>query len=232
MPLIVPSASSLPFKPALLVIDVQNDFLPPSGSLAVPRGTEVIPVINSLLRLPFALKIASQDWHPPGHVSFASSHGEGVKPLEDTYLLTSLDGKQSMDSLTWPDHCIQHSVGAQLASDLDVDAIDEIVQKGVDKQMEMYSAFCDPFGTSVTALPTLLAQNGITDVYVVGLATDHCVRCSAIDATKFGFRTWIIEDAVRAVSRGEAALEEMKQQGVGIVQIDGEQLERVEAIER
>jgi nicotinamidase/pyrazinamidase len=176
----------------LLVIDVQNDFLP-GGALAVPRGDEVIPVIN-VLAPRFANVILTQDWHPAGHVSFASSHA-GRQPFETTQLPY---GTQVL----WPDHCVQGTRGAQFADALAVTHAQAVIRKGYHAHTDSYSAFLEADRHTPTGLAGLLRERGIARVFCCGLATDFCVAWSALDAKAAGFETWVVEDACRAIDTG------------------------------
>lgn len=173
----------------LLVIDVQNDFLP-GGALAVPRGDEVVPLINALAPR-FANVILTQDWHTPGHVSFASAHA-GRKPFETV----ELDyGTQVL----WPDHCVMGTRGAAFADGLAVTHAQAIVRKGYHAHTDSYSAFVEADRKTPTGLAGMLRERGIAAVYCCGLATDFCVAWSALDARAAGFETYVIEDACRAI---------------------------------
>jgi len=173
---------------ALIVIDVQYSFLP-QGSLAVPNGDEVIAVINGIART-FRNVILTQDWHPPGHVSFASSH-PGRKPFDKMMLAY---GSQVL----WPDHCVQATHGAAIHEDVEIPHAQLIIRKGFNPQVDSYSAFIEADGTR-TGLDGYLHARGITAVYLVGLATDFCIAWSAVDAVKLGFSARVIEDGCRAI---------------------------------
>ncbi len=173
----------------LLVVDVQNDFLP-GGALAVPRGDEVIPVVNRIAR-GFANVILTQDWHTPNHISFASAH-PGKKPFETTPLAY---GAQVL----WPDHCVQGTRGADFAAALDVPQAQAIIRKGYHAHTDSYSAFLEADRKTPTGLAGLLRERAIRTVYCCGLATDFCVAWSALDARAAGFETYVIEDACRAI---------------------------------
>ncbi|EHL02206.1 putative Nicotinamidase [Glarea lozoyensis 74030] len=137
------------FKPALIIVDVQEDFCPPNGTLAVPNGRDIIPPINTLLTLPFPLKIATQDWHPADHISFASNHAN-KKPLEDTIeVVNPLDTSERYDTRLWPVHCVQGSPGAEFAEGLDVERVGRVVKKGQKSEVEMYNAAKEGFVTFV-----------------------------------------------------------------------------------
>jgi nicotinamidase/pyrazinamidase len=173
----------------LLVIDVQNCFLP-GGSLAVKDGDKVVPVINRLAK-GFANVVMTQDWHTAGHVSFASSH-PGKKPFE-TIDLTY--GKQVL----WPDHCVQGTDGASLSKDLSIPQAELIIRKGFHKNVDSYSAFTEADGKTTTGLSSYLKARKLHRVFVAGLATDFCVAWTAMDARKAGFETYVIEDACRGI---------------------------------
>lgn len=186
-----------PNTDALLVIDVQPDFMP-GGALAVPDGDAVVPVINRLLeRMPHA--IATQDWHPPGHASFASTH-TGRRPFETIELAY---GAQTL----WPDHCIQGSAGAALHPDLDLRRIELILRKGFRLGIDSYSAFRENDRATLTGLTSYLRERGITRVFLAGLARDYCVQYTAEDALEQGFDVLILEDACRAIDAAAAALQ-------------------------
>lgn len=175
---------------ALLIVDIQNDFLP-GGALAVPEGNEIISVVNAI-QPHFPLVVATQDWHPAGHKSFASSH-PGKKVL-DTVMLGDVE------QILWPDHCVQGSKGAELASELSLDAVEAIFRKGMQSDIDSYSVFFDNHRLKNTNLADYLRAKGVTQVYIAGLAGDFCVAYSALDALDVGFETFVIEDATKAIS--------------------------------
>ncbi len=176
----------------LLIVDVQNDFVP-GGALAVPGGDEIVPAVNRLARA-FRHVVLTQDWHPPDHVSFASSHA-GKKPFETIELPY---GTQVL----WPDHCVQSTPGADFHRGLDVAHAQLIIRKGYRSHVDSYSAFCEADGTTSTGLAGYLRDRGLEHVSLAGLATDFCVAWSALDARKRGFRATVIEDACRAIDTG------------------------------
>ncbi len=190
----------------LLVIDVQRDFLP-NGLLAVPNGDEVVPVINRL-GAKFAEIAMTQDWHPEGHISFASAHGK--QPFLDT--VAASYGTQSL----WPDHTIQQSRGAELSPDLDLPHAGLIVRKGFRKDVDSYSAFLENDHQTTTGLAGYFREKGITELYLCGLAWDYCVGFSALDGKALGFGTTVIEDAVRGIAPEtmDAMSERWQQAGV------------------
>lgn len=196
---------------ALIVVDVQNDFLE-TGSLPVPEGSAVIPVINRLMPQ-FHTVVLTQDWHPAEHKSFAANH-VGKKPYD---MMIMPYGEQVL----WPVHCVQNSKGAELAAALDLKGTEFNILKGVNPEVDSYSAFYEADGKSKTILADWLKEQGITEVFVCGLATDFCVSWSALDAVKEGFRTFIVEDACRGIDvcgSMSAAKEQWKLKGIEVVQ--------------
>jgi len=183
---------------ALLVIDVQNDFCP-GGPLAVPGGHEVVPAVNLIARR-FPLVVATQDWHPKGHCSFASTHA-GKKPLETVVVGGTVQ-------VLWPDHCVQGTRGADFHPMLDTAAFHYILRKGTRQAVDSYSAFVENDRTTRTGLDGLLKGLGIERVFVCGLATDYCVAASARDAVSAGFSVVLVEDACRGVDVPPGSLEE------------------------
>ena len=175
---------------ALLVIDMQLDFLP-GGSLAVAHGDEIIPGINALAAR-FDHVILTQDWHPRNHISFASTHH--LQPF--TYTIQAPYGTQTL----WPDHCIQGSPGAQLHPDLDIPHTELILRKGFRLDIDSYSAFTENDGTTPTGLAGYLRERGLKRLFFAGLAYDFCVGFSALAAARLGFESIVIEDLSRAVA--------------------------------
>lgn len=175
---------------ALVLIDIQNDFLP-GGRLAVPAGDEIIPLVNAL-QPQFPLVVATQDWHPAGHQSFASSHA-GRAQFEQIDL-------HGLPQLLWPDHCTQASEGAALAPALHTERIEAIFRKGMNPEIDSYSAFFDNGHRKSTGLADYLRGRGVTEVVVAGLAADYCVYYSALDALAAGFATTVLTDATRPIS--------------------------------
>jgi len=197
----------------LVAVDVQNDFLP-GGALAVPGGDEVVPRINALARR-FAHVALTQDWHAPGHLSFASSH-PGRRAFET---ITLPYGAQ----ILWPDHCVQGSFGAEFSAALAIPQAELIVRKGYRREIDSYSAFCEADGATLTGLAGYLRERGLTRIFLAGLATDFCVAYSAVDARRAGFEVVVIEDACRAIdTEGSlaAAWERMRNFGVTRVASD------------
>ncbi|MBE8713975.1 bifunctional nicotinamidase/pyrazinamidase [Sphingobacterium hungaricum] len=178
---------------ALIVIDVQNDFLP-GGSLAVPKGDEVIPIINELIPA-YSLVVATQDWHPANHQSFASQH-----PDQQEFDAILLNGTEQV---LWPDHCVQGTFGAEFAPSLKLNSISAIFRKGMNKSIDSYSGFYDNQKSQNTGLTGYLKDRGITEVHLCGLAADFCVYYSALDSLNEGFGTAIVSKATRAIDKSE-----------------------------
>jgi nicotinamidase/pyrazinamidase len=176
----------------LLVVDVQNCFVP-GGTLPVTGGDQIVPLINRLARA-FDHVVLTQDWHTPGHISFASSH-PGRKPFETVSLPY---GTQVL----WPDHCVQGTPDANLHPALSIPHAELVIRKGYRRQVDSYSAFNEADGKTPTGLTGYLRERGLTRVFLVGLATDFCVAWSALDARKAGFDAAVIEDATRGIDAG------------------------------
>jgi nicotinamidase/pyrazinamidase len=194
----------------LIVVDVQYDFLP-GGALAVPDGDVVIPPLNRLAQL-FPHVILTQDWHPEGHVSFASSHA-GKRPF-DTIELSY--GSQVL----WPDHCVQGTKGAEIARELEIPHAALIIRKGFNAGIDSYSGFMEADRRTTTGLAGYLRERGFRRVFCAGLATDFCVAWTALDARRAGFETCVIEDASRGIDAGDSlvrAQKDMKTAGVKMV---------------
>ena len=198
-------------KRALIIVDLQNDFVP-GGALAVTGGDQIIPVVNELQRH-FDLVVATQDWHPANHGSFAVNHAG-----RHVFELTTLGG---LPQVLWPSHCIQGTGGAEFVRGLESGGINKVFHKGTDPEIDSYSGFFDNGHRKATGLGDHLRGQGVSVVYVVGLATDYCVKFTALDARQLGFETYLIEDACRGVDLmpGDAgrALAEMRAAGVQVV---------------
>lgn len=196
---------------ALILVDIQNDFVP-GGALAVPEGDAVVPVANALAPR-FSLVAASQDWHPVGHGSFASAHA-GMAPGG----VVDLSG---IEQVLWPDHCVQNTPGASFHSGLDVAVIDHVVRKGTDPGIDSYSAFFDNGHRKDTGLAMFLEQRCAEELVILGLATDYCVKATALDALGLGFGVTVIADGCRAVDLapgdGEQAFAKMRSAGARII---------------
>jgi nicotinamidase/pyrazinamidase len=202
---------------ALIVVDVQNDFLP-GGSLAVRDGDQIIPIINRLMHQSlFDVIVATQDWHPPDHTCFATN-----RPTASVGDVVDIDG---VSQILWPVHCVQGTQGAEFDTRLDLSRIDQVVRKGTNVQADSYSGFRDNGGRHETELATYLHDRSIAKVYVAGLATDYCVKFTALDAASRGFDTTLIADACRGVELkpGDVttAITEMRTAGIGIVESAG-----------
>lgn len=199
---------------ALLVVDVQNDFAP-WGALPVPRGDEVVPVANRLIPQ-FELVVATKDWHPPDHGSFASQH-PGRKPFD----VIDLAG---LEQILWPDHCVQGTPGAEFIAGLQTDSIDRVFYKGIDRQVDSYSGFFDNARRRSTGLDRYLAERSVDRIFIAGLATDYCVKFTALDARSLGLDTHVVLDGCRGIDAQpgdvDAALDEMRRAGVQIVRSD------------
>ena len=174
---------------ALIVVDIQNDFLQ-GGSLAVQGGNEIIPVINSIQEK-FDLVVATQDWHPKGHKSFASQHSN-----KSVYEKIDLNG---IEQVLWPDHCVQGTVGAEISSELNQNKIEAIFRKGMNTTIDSYSGFYDNGKLKCTGLGDFLKGRGVKEIFVCGLAADYCVYFTAKDALELGFTSTIIENATKAI---------------------------------
>jgi nicotinamidase/pyrazinamidase len=196
---------------ALILVDLQNDFMP-GGALAVAEGDAVVAVANRLIPR-FELVVATQDWHPADHGSFAANHADR-RPGE----VIDLDG---LEQVLWPVHCVQGSAGAAFHADLDVDAVTEVFPKGLDATVDSYSGFFDNGKRRATGLGDYLKAQGVEEVFVMGLATDYCVKFTALDAAALGFKTSLIADGCRAVNLqaedGAGAIAEMAAAGIEIV---------------
>jgi len=177
---------------ALIIVDLQYDFLP-GGSLAVTKGDEIIPIINQIQK-DYDLIVATQDWHPGNHQSFASEH-----PDHAVYDEIDLHGLQQ---ILWPEHCVQGTVGAELARDLDNRSIEIIFRKGMDPTVDSYSAFFDNGKRKDLGLAAYLKYKKVTQVHVCGLAADFCVYYTAMDALSEGFKTSIISKATKPIDKG------------------------------
>ncbi|MXV37383.1 bifunctional nicotinamidase/pyrazinamidase [Flavobacteriaceae bacterium Ap0902] len=176
-------------KKALIVIDMQYDFIP-GGSLAVEGGDEIIPLINQLIQ-EYDLVLATQDWHPADHKSFASQH-PGMKPYDTIEL-------HGLHQVLWPDHCVQGTHGAEFHQDLDLRKVEAIFRKGMNPEIDSYSGFYDNGHLKTTGLSGYLREKGVTEVHFAGLAADFCVHYSITDALKEGFEVTLIENATKPI---------------------------------
>ena len=195
---------------ALLIVDVQNDFCP-GGALEVPEGDEVVPVINNLVGA-FDHVLQTQDWHPAGHQSFASSH-----PQHDPYDVIEVGyGEQVL----WPDHCVEGTDGASFHPDLDTTHTELVLRKGFRPEIDSYSAFFENDGETRTGLAGYLRERGIDTLYVCGLATDFCVKWSAVDGRAEGFDVFVVEEATRGIDQNGSlaqAWKDMNDAGVQVI---------------
>jgi len=196
----------------LIIVDLQNDFLS-GGALAVPRGDEVIPLANKL-QGHFELVLATQDWHPVDHGSFAANH-PGKKPGDRIIL----DG---IEQILWPVHCVQNTHGAGFAPSFDTSRIAHVFHKGIDPRIDSYSTFFDNAHRRRTGVGEYLKERSIADIYLLGLALDYCVKYSALDARHLGFNTHIILDGCRGIGLEpgdlNSAIDEMRQAGESLLQ--------------
>jgi len=209
---------------ALILVNVQNDFLPPNGSLAVTGGRAILPVVLDLLSKSYDLIVATGDYHPKGHISFASTHGK--PPFTAIDVPKWNEPGETISQMLWPDHCVQKSDGSEVESSIQ-ERLDQIqgvhyILKGTNIAVDAYSGFADVGYAEFTNVPEILYTHGIKTVIVAGFTTDYCVRDTAIDACKFGFRTLVVGDAIRALypEKVDSAFEEMKRWGCEIVSSD------------
>jgi nicotinamidase/pyrazinamidase len=195
---------------ALVIVDVQNDFCP-GGALAVRGGDEVVPLINAL-QSEFPLVVATQDWHPRAHLSFADNH-----PGRDVGEVAQLNGRPQV---LWPVHCVQNSPGAQLRADLETSRISQVVRKGENPLVDSYSGFFDNDGETQTGLDSWLREREVSTVHICGLATDYCVKFTALDALRLGYEVVLHRSACRGVELHQGdiqrAVDEMRQAGAQI----------------
>ena len=193
----------------MIVVDIQNDFLP-GGALEVPRGNEIVGLVNSLMPH-FDLVVATQDFHPENHGSFGQNDAE-IGTLVD------LNG---LEQILWPIHCVEGTNGAEFSDELRLADIDKVVLKGTDVGVDSYSGFFDNGRKNATELHEYLQEQGVEEAFIVGLATDYCVKFTALDAAELGYRTFLIKDACRGVNLQEGdverALEQMVEAGVNVV---------------
>jgi nicotinamidase/pyrazinamidase len=196
---------------ALIIVDVQNDFCP-GGALPVPEGDAVVPVINRI-QARYDLVVATQDWHPPNHGSFAANH-----PGSEVGQQIELAG---LPQILWPVHCVQDTPGAAFHSGLNLARVARVFRKGTAPTIDSYSGFFDNGHRKSTGLADYLREQGAQEVHVCGLATDYCVKCTALDAVELGFRTRLLEDAARGVDLRpgdvQRAIDQMRQHGVELI---------------
>ncbi len=193
---------------ALILVDIQNDFVQ-GGTLAVADGDKVVPVVNQLMKY-FSVIVATQDWHPDNHGSFSSNHpNTQIGQVIDLY---------GLPQILWPKHCVQHTYGAEFVNSLDLTNVSKIFHKGTNITIDSYSGFFDNGRKQSTGLADYLEEKAVTEVYITGLATDFCVKYTALDAISCGFKTYLISDACKGVNlrpgEVEKAIDEMKSAGV------------------
>lgn len=197
-------------KRCLIIVDVQNDFLH-GGALAVPKGNEIIPFIN-VIQDQYDLVVATQDWHPPNHGSFAANH-QGRMPSE----VIELNG---LEQILWPVHCVQNSFGAKFSEQLKVEQVQKVFVKGTDPNIDSYSGFFDNGKLQSTGLHDYLQSQGIEEVTIVGLAADYCVKFTAMDAAELGYKVEVLRDGTRAVNLKptdyEQSILEMESVGISV----------------
>lgn len=194
---------------ALVLVDIQNDFLV-GGSLEVPNGNEIISHINFIFKN-YSIVVATKDWHPKNHISFASNHKN--KNIGEVIVVNN------QNQVLWPDHCIENSYGSNFPNELNTPNINKTFYKGVDSLIDSYSGFYDNGKVRSTGLSEFLKKENIKDVDIVGLATDYCVKYTAIDSYNDGFKTNVIKSCVRGISDKtiKLALKEMKEIGINII---------------
>jgi nicotinamidase-related amidase len=203
----------------------------------VQGGREIAPVVNELLSLPFTVTVATKDFHPQDHISFASNHPPpNNKPFESEITIANpYNPEETETTRLWPDHCVQGTKGSELVPELDASKIQHVVEKGQDKRVEMYSAFAAPFENPVVSrsgLADTLKRAGVTHVYVVGLAMDYCVKFTAIDAAKEGFSTYVIQEGTRAVDppSWKTVESQLATAGVKMVGVAGNEVAQVKSL--
>jgi nicotinamidase-related amidase len=215
----IDKGSTPSFVPALIVVDMQHDFV--HGSLAVPGAEAIISTVNKVISLPgFKLKVATQDFHPHDHISFASTH---KKPTFTTVMIfhpDDTDKIKGIEQVLWPDHCVADTTGANFVEGLKTDSFDAIIHKGTHSHIESYSAFKDIWNKSETELPKLLSQKNVTDIFFVGLAGDYCVKYTAIDAFDYGYRVWLVTDGIKSIAEEAAAYEGLKKKGAHFLTLE------------
>jgi nicotinamidase/pyrazinamidase len=199
---------------ALILVDIQNDFVP-GGALAVPEGDRIVPIANEIQK-DFDLIIATQDWHPANHKSFAANH-----------IGRKVGGKiqvEGLDQILWPVHCVEKTFGADFVQCLDRTRWSKIFQKGTDPKIDSYSGFFDNGHRKATGLADFLREKNVDEVFIMGLATDYCVKFTALDAVAEGFKTHLIEDGCRGVNLMpgdvDRAISEMRERGVEILKVE------------
>jgi len=206
------------YVPALVVIDVQHDFV--YGSLAVPEAEAILPIVSDLIDLPFRVKVATRDFHPDNHVSFAKTHNKREYTTVDIYHPEDKEKALAIQQTLWPVHCVANTEGAELVPGIDRSKFDAVVHKGTHPSIESYSAFRDIWHRGETELSKVLREAGATDVYFCGLAGDYCVKYTAKDSVDYGYKTWVIRDAVKSISSSTLAWDDMERKGVEFTTFD------------
>jgi len=198
-------------KNALILVDIQNDFLP-GGTLPVPLGYKILPIVNQLVKLPFDYILASKDWHPEDHLSFATNHHKA--PGEKIIC-------ENLEQILWPVHCVQKTHGAEFAKGFDTAKISNIFLKGTAKNIDSYSAFFDNLHKKSTGLAEFLQSHDVNTVYIAGLATDYCIKYSVIDALHLGFNVFVALDACKGINLqpddSNTALKQMQEAGAVMI---------------
>ena len=198
---------------ALILVDLQNDFFP-SGALEVKTGNKILPAVNKLLEMPFDKIVATKDWHPPHHISFASTHKKRVGEVIDI---------NGIPQILWPDHCVQGTKGADFAPGWPNEKVDEIFLKGTLKDIDSYSTFFDNAFLHTTGLEAYLKKHHIDTVYLAGLTTEYCVTYSALDARKLGFEVYVVQEGCEGVELEKGniaqAYEDMQKAGIKVISI-------------
>lgn len=212
------TVESSDYVPALIVIDMQNDFI--SGSLAVPGAEAIVPIVNALIDLPFKAKIATKDFHPDNHVSFAETHRRPEYTTISIYHPEDTERVLGMEQILWPIHCVANTQGADFTPGIRSNKFDTIIHKGTHPNIESYSAFRDVWGRGETELSKLLREIGATDVYFCGLAGDYCVKYTAKDSVDYGYNTWVVRDAVKSISSSTLAWDEMESKGIKFTMLE------------
>lgn len=207
------------------------------GALAVPQGRAIAPAVNALLALPFAVKLATRDAHPPSHVSFAASHGDAASPPPPPFVSSALvrhpaDARRAHAITLWPVHCVRGTPGAALAAELDAARLDAVVDKGTRADVEMHSAFYDPLRVCDSGVAARLRARAVTDVFIVGLAADYCVKATAESALDEGFAAYVVDEGTRPVfpDKWPEVRAELQVKGVHMVSIDGPHVARVASL--
>ena len=208
---------ALTFVPALIVIDMQNDFV--SGSLAIAGAETIISAVNATIDLPWKIRIATRDFHPDNHVSFAHTHEKPEFSKKTIFHPQDKLNSNGVEQTLWPIHCVADTTGAEFVPGLNTTAFDAVVFKGTHAHIESYSAFKDIWGKDTTELPGLIEAAGVTDVFIVGLAGDYCVKYTAIDSLELGYRTWLITDGIKSIASEDEVYKELSSKGIRLTNL-------------